>query len=264
MSATLGDMTERTGRASGPDASALLQRVRAEGGVPRHVAVIMDGNGRWARERGLPRWEGHRAGMSSVREVIEGGVEAGIRHLTLYAFSRENWERPRVEVEALMDLLHEYVEKETEELREAGVRVQVFGDRKRLPSSVREAIAGLEAATREGGALDLHLAISYGSRSEIVRAVRRLAERVAAGELSVDELDEHRFARELYTAEWPDPDLLIRTSGELRVSNFLLWQIAYSEIYVTPVLWPDFHRGHLFEALLDFQRRDRRFGRVRV
>lgn len=242
----------------------LLQRLRAHGNVPRHVAVIMDGNGRWARERGLPRWEGHRAGMRAVREVIEGAVEAEVEHLTLYAFSRENWERPRMEVEALMELLHEYVEKEREELREAGVRVQVFGDRERLPGSVREAVAALEADTREGDVLDLHLAISYGSRSEIVRAARRLAEQVAAGAISPCEVDDERFARELYTAEWPDPDLLIRTSGEHRISNFLLWQIAYAEMYVTPVLWPDFHRLHLFEAVLDFQRRDRRFGRVQA
>ncbi len=242
--------------------AALLRRVLAEGPVPTHVAVIMDGNGRWARKRGLPRWEGHRAGMEAVREVIEGSVEAGIAHLTLYAFSRENWERPRVEVEALMDLLHEYVARETDELREAGVRVNVFGDLDRLPGSVREAIGGLEAATAAGRRLALHLAISYGARTEIVWAARRLAERVAEGALAPEEVDEARFARELYTAEWPDPDLLIRTSGELRISNFLLWQIAYAEMYVTPVLWPDFDRGHLFEALLDFQRRERRFGRV--
>lgn len=242
----------------------LLARVRAGGEVPLHVAVIMDGNGRWARERGLPRWEGHRAGMRAVREVLEGSVEAGVAHLTLYAFSRENWERPKVEVSALMDLLHEYVEKQREELREAGVRVEVFGERERLPASVQEAIADLEGETREGDSLRLHLALSYGSRAEIVRAARRLAARCATGALSPAEVDEERFARELYTEGWPDPDLLIRTSGEHRVSNFLLWQIAYAEIYVTPVLWPDFQREHLFEAILDYQRRERRFGRVRI
>lgn len=261
---SMSDMGERTQGTEELDAKTLLRQIRAEGRLPEHVAVIMDGNGRWARERGLLRWEGHRAGMTAVRDVIEGSVEAGIRHLTLYAFSRENWERPAIEVRALMDLLHEYVEKETQELCEAGVRVQVFGERERLPAAVQEAVAGLEAATREGDALDLHLAISYGSRSEIVRAARRLARQAAAGELSAEELDEERFSRELYTVDWPDPDLLIRTSGELRVSNFLLWQIAYAEIYVTPVLWPDFRRVHLFRALWDFQRRDRRFGRVRT
>lgn len=248
--------------AVGEPRAALLERVRAGGEVPTHVAVIMDGNGRWARRRGLPRWEGHRAGMAAVREVIEGTIEAGVPHLSLYAFSRENWERPRVEVEALMELLHEYVAKETEELREAGVRVTVFGDRGPLPPSVRDAIAGLEEATAEGERLGLHLAISYGSRSEIVRAARRLVARAAEGELAPEEVDEACLARELYTAEWPDPDLLIRTSGELRISNFLLWQIAYAEMYVTSVLWPDFDRSDLFEALLDFQRRERRFGRV--
>ncbi|MFQ5679457.1 MAG: isoprenyl transferase [Gemmatimonadota bacterium] len=242
----------------------LLERLRGSGEVPRHVAVIMDGNGRWASDRGLPRWEGHRAGMQAVREVIEGSVQAGIQHLTLYAFSRENWERPQVEVEALMELLHEYVEREKEELCEAGVRVQVFGELDRLPPSVREAIDQLEHATEAGDVLQLHLAISYGSRSEIVRAARHLARQCVAGTLVPEEVDTAHFSAALYTARWPDPDLLIRTSGEHRVSNFLLWQIAYAEMYVTPILWPDFSRRHLFEALLDYQHRDRRFGRVRA
>ena len=241
----------------------LLAELRA-GDVPRHVAVIMDGNGRWARRQGLPRWEGHRAGMRAVREVIEGAIEAGLRHLTLYAFSQENWARPKVEVAALMELLREYVEREKEELVENGVRVSVFGDRSRLSDATESSISELERATRGGEALDLHLAISYGSRSELTHAVRELARRCVSGELTPEEIDENEVAGALYTSAWPDPDLLIRTSGEMRVSNFLLWQIAYAELYVTEVLWPDFDRGDLFEAILDFQRRDRRFGRVEV
>lgn len=240
-----------------------LDALRA-GQVPRHVAVIMDGNGRWARQRGLPRWRGHRAGMEAVREVVEGAIQAGVDHLTLYAFSQENWSRPPMEVAALMELLQEYVDREKEELVGASVRVVAFGDRDRLSSGARQAIEDLELATREGDRLSLHLAISYGGRAEILRATRRLAEACVRGELPPAEIDEERFSGELQTAGWPDPDLLIRTSGERRVSNFLLWQIAYSEIYVTSVLWPDFQRTDLFDALLDFQRRDRRFGRVRT
>ncbi len=238
-----------------------LEEVRA-GEVPRHVAVIMDGNGRWARSRGLPRWRGHRAGMQAVREVVKGAIEAGVRHLTLYAFSRENWARPKGEVSALMELLREYVDREKEELAEAGVRVGAFGELERLSPEAAEAVAEIERATADGDRLALHLAISYGGRAEIVQAARRLAERVARGELSPDAIDEARFAGELQTAGRPDPDLLVRTSGEVRLSNFLLWQIAYAELYVTPVLWPDFRREDLFDALLDFRRRDRRFGRV--
>ena len=241
----------------------LLAQLRT-GQVPRHVAVIMDGNGRWARGRGLPRWEGHRAGMRAVREAIEGAIEAEVGHLTLYAFSQENWRRPRIEVLALMELLREYVEREKEELIQEGVRVSVFGERARLSDETEAAIRDLEEATRGGDRLQLHLAISYGSRSEIARSARRLARHCVEGRLRPEEIDEERFAAELYPAAWPDPDLLLRTSGEHRISNFLLWQIAYAELYVTPVLWPDFDRGRLFEAILDFQHRDRRFGRVEV
>jgi undecaprenyl diphosphate synthase len=240
----------------------LLERVRTSGEVPRHVAVIMDGNGRWAAARGLPRWLGHREGMKAVRRVVEGSIEAGLGVLTLYAFSRENWERPQREVSALMDLLVEYVDREREELRDRGVRVRAIGERARLSDSARRAIDLLERTTGGGERLELQLAINYGSRQEIVTAVRDLASRVARGELDPEEIDETRVSEALYTAGRPDPDLLIRTSGEVRISNFLLWQIAYAEIHVTPVLWPDFGRCDLFEALLDYQGRDRRFGRV--
>jgi undecaprenyl diphosphate synthase len=244
-----------------PGQTGLLETVR-EGEVPQHVAVIMDGNGRWAAERDLPRWEGHRAGMSAVREVIEGAAEAGVAHLTLYAFSQENWQRPDVEVAALMSLLEEYVEREKEELVRAGMRVNVFGDRDRLSGAALAAIEDLEGATSGGDALFVHLAISYGSRAEITRACSLLAERCMEGMLAPDQITEEHLSEALLTGSWPDPDLLIRTSGEWRISNFLLWQLAYAELYVTPVLWPDFQRHHLFEALIDYRGRQRRFGGV--
>ncbi|MDZ4673976.1 MAG: polyprenyl diphosphate synthase [Gemmatimonadota bacterium] len=246
---------------TGP-ADGLLGEVRLNGAVPAHVAVIMDGNGRWAQARDLPRPAGHQAGMNSVREIVEGGVQAGVRVLTLFAFSQENWNRPPGEIAALMMLLEAYVASETSELRDRGVSVRILGDIDRLVPAARDAAARCVAATAGGTALDLNLCISYGSRAEITRAARRLAEQVAAGTLAPEAISEERLARELYTAQWPDPDLLIRTSGEMRLSNFLLWQLAYAEIHVTPVLWPDFNRAHLFQAILDYQRRDRRFGRV--
>jgi undecaprenyl diphosphate synthase len=242
--------------------SRLLELVHAGDGVPRHVAVIMDGNGRWARERGLPRWKGHREGMKAVRRCVEGSLQAGISHLTLYAFSRENWDRPRAEVRALMALLVEYVEREAQELVSNGVRVTVFGDRDRLSAEARDSVETLERTTSPGASLRLNLAISYGGRDEILGAVRRLAEDAAAGRLDPSTIDEAIFERHLQTAGIPDPDLLIRTSGEMRISNFLLWQIAYSELYVTPVLWPEFGERELYEAILEFRRRERRFGRV--
>jgi undecaprenyl diphosphate synthase len=193
---------------------------------------------------------------------VEASLEAGLKHLTLYAFSRENWDRPPAEVEALMSLLVEYVEREGQDLLRNGVQVRVFGDLDRLSDKARLSVQVLEETTSPGEALQLNLAISYGSRDEIIRAVRRLAELVARGEIVPAEVDAALFEQQLYTAGWPDPDLLIRTSGELRISNFLLWQIAYAELYVTPVLWPDFGRQDLFEAILEYQRRERRFGRV--
>lgn len=240
----------------------LLIALQESGELPRHVALIMDGNGRWAAERRLPRWVGHREGMKSVRRCVEGAIEAGLEHLTLYAFSRENWGRPPEEVSALMSLLVEYVDRERHELRERGVRVRVFGDLSRLSEPALRSVRLLEETTRAGARLGLHIAVSYGSRDEIVRAARRLAEEVAAGRLAPDAIDAGRFEAELWTSGIPDPDLLVRTSGEMRISNFLLWQIAYAEIYVTPVLWPDFGKAELFEALLEFGRRERRFGKV--
>ena len=243
-------------------ADPLLERLRAGGAVPRHVAIIMDGNGRWAKERHLPRTLGHREGMKAVRETVEGAIEAGIEALTLFAFSEENWRRPAVEIGALMGLLEEYIARETRELRANGVEVHVFGDLARLSQAARDAIDQLVAGTRGGTKLLLNLAISYSSRAEIARAARRLAEDVRQGRLALEDVDEEALGLRLYTAGLPDPDLLIRTSGELRISNFLLWQLAYTELHITPVLWPDFTRRHLFEAVIDFQGRERRFGRV--
>ncbi len=243
-------------------ADDLLQQLKVHGAVPGHIAIIMDGNGRWARGRKLPRPLGHHAGMRAVREVVAGCLEAGVEVLTLFAFSQENWQRPAPEIEALMGLLEEYIAREADELREKRVAVRILGDLDRLGSSARTAVERVMAHTAGGEALALNLCISYSSRAEIARAARRLAEDVASGRLDPADIDEDRFAQQLYTAAWPDPDLLIRTSGEMRISNFLLWQLAYAELYVTPVLWPDFTRQNLFEAILDYQRRERRFGRV--
>jgi undecaprenyl diphosphate synthase len=242
----------------------LLHAIRNSGEVPRHVAVIMDGNGRWARERHMPRAFGHRSGMTAVREVIEGAVEAGLEYLSLFAFSRENWERPASEVEALMDLLVEYVGREAEELASKGVRVRVLGDLSRLSPAAAAAVAAVEQRTGTNNRLVLNLFISYGARDEIVRAARALAREAAAGTIDPESITEGTLSARLYTADCPDPDLLIRTSGEQRISNFLLWQLAYSELYITPVLWPDFTRAELFAAIAEFQRRDRRYGRVTV
>jgi undecaprenyl diphosphate synthase len=243
---------------------ALLQRIRLNGAIPTHVAVIMDGNGRWAQGRSLPRPLGHAAGMAAVREAVEACLATGVEVLTLFAFSQENWQRPADEIAALMSLLEEYIEKEMSDLRARRVAVHFLGELDRLVPSAREAVDRIVATTAGGGSLALNICVSYGSRAEITRAARLLAEDAVAGRITTDQVDEDALARRLYTAEWPDPDLLIRTSGEQRISNFLLWQLAYAEFHVSPVLWPDFTRQHFFEAILDFQRRDRRFGRVPV
>jgi undecaprenyl diphosphate synthase len=247
-----------------PSADELLGRIRVQGGVPRHVAIIMDGNGRWARERLMPRPYGHRSGMKSVREVVEGSVEAEIDVLSLFAFSQENWQRPRIEISALMSLLEEYIAAEVDELRDRGVRVRVVGELERLTPAAATAVDRVMSETQGNDRLLLNLFISYGGRAELVRAARLLAGDVCTGHLSLDEITEAEFQARLYTAGTPDPDLLIRTSGEQRVSNFLLWQMAYSELFMSPVLWPDFGRRELFEAILDYQNRERRFGRVSV
>ncbi|PYO31839.1 MAG: di-trans,poly-cis-decaprenylcistransferase [Gemmatimonadetes bacterium] len=222
----------------------------------------MDGNGRWARERNLPRPFGHRAGMKAVREIVEGAIEAGVEVVTLFAFSEENWQRPPTEISALMSLLEEYIAKEAKELRAQGVTVHVLGERARLAPGARAAVDRVERDTRGGRRLALNLCISYSSRAELARAARLLAEEVLKGTKRLEDIDEEAVRDKLYTAPWSDPDLLIRTSGELRISNFLLWQLAYTELYMTPVLWPDVTRRDLFQAILDYQRRERRFGKV--
>ena len=240
------------------------REIAALGNLPRHVAVIMDGNGRWAERQGKPRIVGHQAGMKAVREVIETTADLGIPYLTLYAFSQENWKRPPMEIEALMGLLRRYIRSERKNLIEKGIRVRAIGDIERLAHGSREDLDELIADTAANDRLTVTLAISYGARSEIVEAVRRIARQVRAGELDPEAIDEAVFADHLYTADLPDPDLLVRTSGELRISNFLLWQIAYTELYVTDVLWPDFDRDALLDAVASYQGRERRFGRVLV
>jgi undecaprenyl diphosphate synthase len=226
--------------------------------LPQHLAVIMDGNGRWAAQRHLPRVEGHRAGIESVREVVEGSARLGIRVLTLYAFSVENWKRPVSEVSTLMMLLKRYLRLELNTLLRNNIRFRVIGRASELAPDVREELAAAEQKTAANTGMLFNIALNYGGRAEIVEAAKRLIE----SGVSPGDLDEERFAGFLYTAGQPDPDLLIRTSGEMRVSNFLLWQIAYSEIWVTETLWPDFRKQHLLEAILAYQKRDRRYGGI--
>jgi len=230
--------------------------------IPRHIAVIMDGNGRWARQRLLNRVKGHERGAETVRTVVRTCREAGVSYLTLYAFSTENWERPQAEVAALMTLLRRFLIQETEELLENGIRLNAIGQVERLPTEVRETLAQAMAATQHNTDMTLNLALSYGGRMEIVEMTRRIAQEVKAGVLEPEEVSRDLVARYLYTRDMPDPDLLIRTSGEMRVSNFLLWQIAYAEIFITPTLWPDFNRDELLDIFRWYQSRERRFGRV--
>jgi undecaprenyl diphosphate synthase len=231
--------------------------------LPRHLAIIMDGNGRWAQARGLDRVAGHREGAQSVREIVRASRALGIEVLTLYSFSTENWKRPGAEVRALMSLLKQYLLSERQEMLDTGIRLRLIGQMDRLPGPVL-AVAREVCRVSETGrtVMDLNLAVSYGGRAEIVQAVRSIAESVRRGELPVAAIDEAVIAARLQTAGQPDPDLLIRTSGELRLSNFLLWQVAYSEIYVTDTLWPDFRKPQLMEALAAYQGRERRFGGV--
>lgn len=228
--------------------------------MPRHVAIIMDGNGRWAKRRHLPRAEGHRAGMQALRRTVEACQDLGIEILTVYAFSTENWKRPISEVKALMDLLLEWIRKERAELIGRNIRVRVIGFPGRIPATTRRELDELVAVTRNNTGATLCLALNYGGRRELAEAARRLARKVAKGDLAPEDVDEKALARELLTDGLPDPDLLIRPSGEMRVSNFLLWQMAYTELWFTPVLWPDFGLEHLREAIDVYRSRDRRYG----
>lgn len=235
------------------------RRIRSDR-LPRHVAVIMDGNGRWAEQRGLSRNQGHWAGIESVRAVIRGAHELGVKVLTLYSFSIENWDRPKAEVEELMRILEHYLDTELDETHRNGIRVRAIGRAELLPPGVRTRLDRAIRHTRDNEQMTLVFALSYGGRQEIVDAAKRLLRDAELGKVDADRLDEKVFAAYLYEPDLPDPDLMIRTGGESRVSNFLLWQIAYTELYSTSVMWPDFRKSHLVDAILDYQARERRFG----
>ncbi len=228
--------------------------------VPQHIAIIMDGNGRWAKQQGQMRTFGHQEGVKAVKDVIEGAAEAGVKYVTLYTFSTENWKRPKYEIDALMELLVDSIHKETGTLLEKGIKLETIGDLEALPKECKEQLSETVAATSGCDKMTIILALSYSARWEIIHATKKIAEKVKAGELKVEDISEEVFNSMLCTANIPDPELLIRTSGELRISNYLLWQIAYSELYFSPKLWPDFNREDLYAAIIDYQQRERRFG----
>jgi undecaprenyl diphosphate synthase len=243
------------------DAMTIKEKVSL-GNIPTHVAVIMDGNGRWASQKGKMRIFGHSNGVTAVKETVEGAAEIGIKYLTLYAFSTENWNRPKVEVNALMELLVKTIHKETSTLLKNGIRLMAIGDIDSLPKSCRKELAEAIEKTSSGSRMTLVLALSYSSRWEITNAVTLIAKKVKSGEIDPSEISETTISEHLCTAQIPDPEILIRTSGEQRISNFLMWQISYAELYFTEKLWPDFRRDDLFEAIFDFQQRERRFGKT--
>jgi len=243
-------------------ARAVKLSAKAQELLPRHVAVIMDGNGRWAKEQGLPRVEGHRRGAASAKMITRVASDLGIRYLTLYTFSMENWNRPKSEVDAIMRYLEFYLKKETPELEKHNVRLEVIGQIHRLPEKVQTQIEKSKKQLFKNTGLTLVLALNYGARAEIVDATRIIAEKVKSGELVSEDIDETLMGMHLYTSQIPDPDLLIRTSGEMRLSNFLLWQVSYSEMVVTQVLWPEFRKASFFAALEEYAKRHRRFGKI--
>jgi undecaprenyl diphosphate synthase len=253
--------TRLSARLGSLDADELRARLESRP-IPAHVAIIMDGNGRWALQRGLPRVAGHQEGVKATRAVVRTANEVGIQYLTLYAFSSENWRRPREEVSRLMRLLERSIDRELPDLMAHNVRLRVIGRPDNIPSPVTRGITRAVAATAGNTGMTLLMAFNYGGRDELVDACRALARQVQRAEIAPEEIDEKRFARVLYTEGVPDPDLLIRTGGEMRLSNFLLWQIAYTELWITPTLWPDFGARDLYLAVGEFQRRERRFGRV--
>jgi undecaprenyl diphosphate synthase len=230
--------------------------------LPQHIAVIMDGNGRWAKERGAERVFGHKSAIQAVRDAAEGCAELGVGYLTLYAFSTENWGRPQAEVNALMQLLVSTIKDEMDTLMKNNIRLSSIGDISGLPSKCKEELQNAKDFTSDNSGLTLTLALNYSGRWEITEAVKALARETKEGSLTIEDITQEAIAKHLNTHDMPDPELLIRTSGEMRVSNFLLWQIAYTELYVTPVLWPDFRREHLYEAILSYQQRERRFGKI--
>lgn len=238
----------------------IQEELKRSGEIPMHIAIIMDGNGRWAKRRGLPRVSGHREGVKSVRDVVEACAQLGVKYLTLFAFSTENWRRPKEEIDTLMKLLIKTLRSETEKLHKNDIKLMAIGDIDSLPKEVRQELKEAMEKTKNNKRMVLNLALSYSGRWEIIEAVKEIARDVKKGKVKIEEIDDKLFSNYLKTAGIPDPDLLIRTSGELRISNFLLWQIAYTELYITDCLWPDFRRKHLYEAIRDYQRRERRFG----
>ncbi len=241
--------------------SKLLTQIDHEN-LPRHIAIIMDGNGRWAKKRFLPRIAGHRAGTKTVDKIVVQCRDLGIEALTLYSFSDENWSRPKKEIEALMSILREFLKREVNRMVKEGIRFNTIGHIEELPPFAQEIIAEAKEKTMNGKGMVLTLALSYGGRREIVDATRKIAKKVAEGEISLDDIDSDLFSQELYTGDLPEPDLLIRTSGELRISNYLLYQIAYAELFFTPVLWPDFNETDMLKAIIEFQKRVRRYGAI--
>lgn len=240
----------------------MLKKIKRNG-IPRHIAIIMDGNGRWAKERGLPRTIGHRAGVETIRNIVKTCSNIGVEYLTLYAFSTENWKRPKDEVNALMSLLVEFLRKEVEELNKNNVSINTIGDIEKLPEICSLELKKACEKTRRNSGLKLVLALNYGSRDEIKRAIIGISNDVKLGNINISDIDEKLISNYMYTSVIPDPDLLIRPSGEYRVSNFLLWQIAYSEFWFSDIYWPDFKPYHLYKAILDYQNRDRRFGGIK-
>lgn len=240
----------------------IQEDLKKRGEIPRHIAIIMDGNGRWAKKRGLPRVAGHREGVKSVRDVVEACAQLGVKYLTLFAFSTENWRRPKQEVDTLMKLLIRTLRTETDNLHKNDIKLMTIGDIESLPDEVQRELKEAMEKTKNNKRMVLNLALSYSGRWEIIQAVRDIAKDVKEGKINVEDIDDRLFSNYLRTAGLPDPDLLIRTSGEYRISNFLLWQIAYTELYICDCLWPDFRRKHLYEAIRDYQRRERRFGMI--
>ena len=230
--------------------------------LPTHVAIIMDGNGRWAQKKLLSRIKGHEKGSAAVRKVVRVCREIGIPYLTLYAFSTENWQRPKAEVNALMALLKQFLKSELAEMQKNNVRLHAIGQIERLPKGVNQALRNGITATKDNKAMQLTLALSYGGRAELIRMVQEICQKVKNGSIELDSINDQLVADHLYTSQMPDPDLLIRTSGEMRISNFLLWQLAYTEIHISPTLWPDFDKEEFFQILKDYQDRDRRFGKI--
>ncbi|MBY0088753.1 MULTISPECIES: isoprenyl transferase [Brevibacillus] len=255
----LEHLARKWGRKEKQSEPAELDR---SGKIPEHVAIIMDGNGRWANKRSLPRVAGHRAGMKAVKEVVKAADEIGVRYMTMYAFSTENWKRPRDEVDFLMKLPQEFLSTELDELIERGVRIRMLGSKNELPSHTLKALLEAEERTKDNSGLQLNFALNYGGRDELAKAFSEMAAQVKAGELQPEQLTEELISSYLYTSEIPDPDLLIRTSGEIRLSNFMLWQLAYTELWFTDVLWPDFTREHFYQAIVEYQGRARRYGAV--